>query len=153
TLKVECAPETGTIHADMTKLRQVLFNLLSNASKFTQNGLIQLTCERQARSAGDEVIFRVTDSGIGMNEEQLSRLFQDFTQADSSTTRKHGGTGLGLAISRRFCQMMGGDITVTSEVGKGSTFTVVLPASVQQPEGDLSAPTLTKLSQIPEGAT
>src|SRR5690606_22428927 len=114
---VNCGEQAGTINGDMTKLRQILFNLLSNASKFTENGEILLNCLRETRSDGDWLLIQVTDSGIGMNEEQLDRLFQDFTQADSSTTRKYGGTGLGLAISRRFSQMMGGDVTVTSEVG------------------------------------
>jgi signal transduction histidine kinase/DNA-binding response OmpR family regulator len=153
TLRVDCPPQIGAINADLTKLRQVMFNLLSNASKFTKEGEIRLECERKTRPDGDWVVFRVSDTGIGMNDEQLGRLFQDFTQADSSTTRKYGGTGLGLAISRRFCQMMGGDITVTSEVEKGSTFTVTLPANAPAPEMEVYLPSLAKLTSIPEGAT
>jgi len=137
----------GQIHADQTKVRQCLFNLLSNASKFTKKGNIQLTIERQpAAAAGhglpananqpDWVIFRVTDTGIGMTNEQIEKLFQPFTQADASTTRHFGGTGLGLAITQRFCQMMGGKITVESEMGRGSTFTIWLPAEVQALKAD-----------------
>src|SRR5262249_49232873 len=139
-----CPPDLGTMHADQTKLRQTLFNLLSNASKFTEKGTIRLSVERQSEERGTDdaprsdaltlprstMTLRVTDSGIGMTPEQLTKLFQAFTQADASTSRKFGGTGLGLAISRKFCQLMGGDITVSSEQGKGSTFTVVLPVVV-----------------------
>ena len=132
-LRVDCPDGLGAIHADLTKVRQTLFNLLSNASKFTEGGVVQLAVRRLAEVGGSAVIqFRVTDSGIGMTAEQMAKLFQAFSQADPSTTRKYGGTGLGLAISRRFCQMMGGDIAVESELGKGSTFTVSLPAEVAQ---------------------
>jgi signal transduction histidine kinase/ligand-binding sensor domain-containing protein len=127
-LDVACPPDIGTMRADQTKVRQTLFNLLSNASKFTEKGTIRLEAKRS--SASDQMIFRVTDSGIGMTPEQLGRLFQAFSQADASTSKKYGGTGLGLAISKKFCQMMGGDLTVESEFGKGSTFTVRLPAVV-----------------------
>ena len=123
-LEVHCAAELGTMHSDVTRIRQVLLNLLSNASKFTDHGSITLEVER----AGPEVVFRVRDTGIGMTAEQLGRLFETFSQAEASTSVKYGGTGLGLAISRRFCQLMGGDVDVTSEVGVGSTFTVRLPA-------------------------
>ncbi|GAB4429559.1 MAG: hypothetical protein OHK0015_13580 [Chloroflexi bacterium OHK40] len=129
-LVVEQSGDLGSMHADLTKVRQVLLNLLSNAAKFTDEGVVTLRVARAAM-AGDgraAIIFTVSDTGIGMTPEQLGRLFQDFTQADASTTRRYGGTGLGLSISRRFCQMMGGDITVASEPGQGSTFTVVLPA-------------------------
>src|SRR5690349_25104915 len=105
-LEVECTPNLGTMRADQTKVRQTLFNLLSNASKFTEKGTIRLQAERTA--ATDQIVFRVTDTGIGMTPEQLGRLFQAFSQADASTSRKYGGTGLGLAISKKFCQMMGG---------------------------------------------
>src|SRR5262249_53932958 len=121
------------------KVRQTLFNLLSNASKFTEKGVIRLSvkCENNQRVAGNGHLscftFRVSDTGIGMTPEQLNRLFQAFTQADATTGRKYGGTGLGLVISRKFCQMMGGDITVSSESGKGSTFTIVLPRKVEEP--------------------
>src|SRR5262249_4160981 len=126
--------DAGSMHADLTKVRQSLFNLLSNASKFTHNGTITLNICRESSPLGDWIVFRVTDSGIGMTQDQIDKLFEAFTQADSSTTRKFGGTGLGLAISRRFCRMMGGDITVTSEMGTGSTFTVRLPARVTDPK-------------------
>ncbi len=152
-LKVDCTTSSGAINADLTKLRQVMFNLLSNASKFTKDGEIRLECERTTRADGDWIAFRVIDSGIGMSDEQIGRLFQDFSQADSSTTRKYGGTGLGLAISKRFCQMMGGDITVTSEVGIGSVFTVTLPANMPQPDVEIHIPALSRLAVVPAGAT
>lgn len=136
TLEISSADGVDFIRADLTKLRQVLFNLLSNATKFTQQGTISLSISRESSATmkQDVVIFRVTDTGIGMSPEQLRKLFQDFVQADSSTTRQFGGTGLGLSISRRFCRMMGGDISVMSEVGKGSTFTVTLPLEVHKEE-------------------
>jgi signal transduction histidine kinase/DNA-binding response OmpR family regulator len=140
-LAVVCPPELGSMRADLTKVRQTLFNLLSNASKFTENGTLTLAISRSVEAAGDWISFSVTDSGIGMTPEQIGKLFQAFTQADASTTRKFGGTGLGLAISRKFCQLMGGDITVTSEYGKGSTFTVRLPAEVQELKLEPTAPT------------
>ncbi|MBI2946071.1 MAG: hypothetical protein HYY23_00355, partial [Verrucomicrobia bacterium] len=166
-LEVECAPDVGIMRADLTKVRQVLFNLLSNASKFTERGVIALRVQRVV-SNQDSVIsdqssvisnqserhgsgalitdhcslitFRVSDTGVGMTTEQLSRMFQAFTQADASTTKKYGGTGLGLAISKKFSQMMGGDLTVTSEYGKGSTFTVTLPAEVRDPKAESERP-------------
>jgi signal transduction histidine kinase/DNA-binding response OmpR family regulator len=131
TLQVDCPEDVGTIRADLTKLRQTLFNLLSNASKFTEQGVIRLVVSRLKEDHGQEHIrFQVSDDGIGMTSEHLARLFQAFSQADASTTRKYGGTGLGLAISQHFCRMMGGDISVDSEPGRGSTFTVLLPAEV-----------------------
>jgi signal transduction histidine kinase/DNA-binding response OmpR family regulator len=130
TLEVQTDANAGVMHADLTKVRQVLFNLLSNASKFTEKGTITLKTERRQLPNGEWIVFKVSDTGIGMSDEQMDRLFKEFSQADASTTRKYGGTGLGLAISRRFCQMMGGDITVSSEVGKGTTFTVELPTVV-----------------------
>ncbi len=132
-LEVRAGDGLGRMHTDLTKVRQTLLNLLSNASKFTEKGRITLSVRRESVNGVDWLEFTVSDTGIGMSEEQVVRLFKDFSQADSSTTRKYGGTGLGLAISRRFCQMMGGDISVTSEVGKGSTFTVRLPATVMKP--------------------
>ncbi|OQX03836.1 MAG: hypothetical protein BWK80_54835, partial [Desulfobacteraceae bacterium IS3] len=125
-LKLGCADNIGSIYADQTKVRQVLFNLLSNASKFTEKGTITL----EVRRSETQMIFQVRDTGIGMTPEQLGRLFQAFSQAEDSTAKKYGGTGLGLVISRKFCQMMGGDITVESEPGQGSVFTVQLPFSV-----------------------
>ncbi|HET7745750.1 MAG TPA: response regulator, partial [Vicinamibacteria bacterium] len=131
-LEVNCPADIGHMHADVTRVRQVLFNLLSNASKFTEKGEVRLDVTRQDAPDGDWLTFRVADSGIGMTPEQLSRLFQAFTQADASTSRRYGGTGLGLVICRRFCQMMGGDVSVESEHGKGSVFTVRLPARVSR---------------------
>ena len=203
TLKVDCPPDLGVMHADQTKVRQTLFNLLSNASKFTERGAIRLEVRRvfsdpsaeitekrspsqsegredgcgrpspkadsvcrETRSASrgglpqessaenkklmvnplcsnagrSRITFRVSDTGIGMTPEQLAKLFQAFTQADASTSRKFGGTGLGLAISRKFCRMMGGDIAVESHYGQGSTFTVTLPTRVEEAAPDAPAP-------------
>jgi len=120
----------GTMHADPTKVRQMLFNLLSNACKFTTSGTIRVQIRRISVNSTDWVEFRVQDSGIGMTPEQLKKIFEAFTQADPSTTRKYGGTGLGLTITRSFCQMMGGDIKVASEPEKGTTFIILLPAQV-----------------------
>jgi PAS domain S-box-containing protein len=117
----------GEMLGDLTKTRQVLFNLLSNAGKFTQQGEVSLQARRRMLEGREHLEFRVKDSGIGITPAQIERLFNPFSQADASTTRKYGGTGLGLAISRRFCQMMGGVITLESQLGQGSTFTVVLP--------------------------
>lgn len=125
-LAIVCDRNMGSLHADLTKVRQILFNLLSNACKFTEAGRISLTIERQ-----DEwVSFQVKDSGIGMTPEQMAKLFQPFTQADASTTRKYGGTGLGLAITQRFCQMMGGKLDLKSALGEGTSFTLRLPTVV-----------------------
>jgi CheY-like chemotaxis protein len=131
-LEIFCHPELGTMHADLTKVRQALFNLLSNACKFTEQGTITLTVDRQDETPvrPPHFIFQVRDTGIGMTLGQVQKVFQAFTQADASTTRKYGGTGLGLAITRHFCQMMGGEITVNSKVGEGSTFTIYLPIEV-----------------------
>lgn len=131
TLMVKQNRNLGTMYADQIKVRQNLFNLLSNAAKFTEHGTITLTAERITDSAsGDWLVFTVADTGIGMTLEQQNKLFQAFTQADATTTRKYGGTGLGLAIAQRFCRMMGGEITATSQVGVGSTFIMRLPAHV-----------------------
>jgi CheY-like chemotaxis protein len=125
--EVRCPDDIGVIHADLTRVRQILFNLLSNAAKFTQAGRVALEV-RGVRIQGEPwVELTVVDTGIGLNPEQQRRLFQSFSQADPSTSRKYGGTGLGLVISRRFAQLMGGDITLHSEFGSGSTFTVRLP--------------------------
>jgi hypothetical protein len=144
-LEVVADADLGVMRADLTKVRQSLFNLLSNAAKFTEHGLITLAAARERSPAGpagpsdgvDWMTFRVSDTGIGMKPEQLERLFQVFSQADASISRKYGGTGLGLALSLRFCQMMGGDISVESTYGVGSTFTIRLPA---QPAVPQSAP-------------
>ena len=120
--------ELGSMHTDVTKVRQTLFNLLSNASKFTDGGNIQFEAERATETGGDWLTFRVIDSGIGMTQEQCDQVFEIFAQADASTTKEYGGTGLGLAISKQFCEMLGGSIEVASEFGQGTTFTVRLPA-------------------------
>jgi signal transduction histidine kinase/DNA-binding response OmpR family regulator len=133
TLVVQFSPSLGAMRADLTKVRQTLFNLLSNASKFTERGTITLTAAREASSGRDWIVFQVADTGIGMTREQLGRMFQAFSQADASTVRKYGGTGLGLAITRHFCRTMGGDVSVASQSGAGSTFTVRLPAEVRDP--------------------
>ncbi len=130
TLVVERRAELGVMRADQVKVRQALFNLLSNAAKFTQEGSITLHASRKRMDGVEWIVFRVSDTGIGLSSDKILRLFQDFSQADASTTRKFGGTGLGLALTRRFCQMMGGDVTVRSQVGQGSTFTIKLPANV-----------------------
>jgi signal transduction histidine kinase len=178
TLVVTCQDDIGSMHADQTKLRQTLFNLLSNAAKFTDHGTIELRVARDDGRApgeaggagvpimptiaplrgttaarpyegehatppgrgeplvrppgGEGITFAVSDTGIGMTEEQLGRLFEAFSQAEASTRSKYGGTGLGLAISRHFCRMMGGDLTVESVFGEGSTFTVRLPTVVKE---------------------
>ncbi len=135
-LNIEVAPDIGLMSADQTKVRQCLFNLLSNAAKFTERGAVTLRAHRESIVALNEevprewIVVEVQDSGIGMSAEQVLKLFQAFTQADASTTRKFGGTGLGLALTRRFCQMMGGDITVHSEESEGSTFTINIPAEI-----------------------
>ncbi len=140
-LEVNCDERLGTLYTDQIKVRQVLLNMLSNAAKFTKQGRVTLTVTQNEKvgTMNDHknssfilphssfIIFKVSDTGIGMSDEQQRRLFQPFTQGDASTTRKYGGTGLGLAISRHFCQMMGGDIGVESKLGQGSTFTVCLP--------------------------
>lgn len=122
----------GWMKSDLTRVRQILFNILSNSCKFTENGVISLDITRSTIQETDWITFRVSDTGIGMTPEQLTRLFQAFTQADASTTRKYGGTGLGLVICKRLCNMMGGDISVLSEYGKGSTFTFRLPAEINE---------------------
>ncbi|MCL4303251.1 MAG: HAMP domain-containing protein [Anaerolineae bacterium] len=177
TLVVHCADNMGVMRSDLTKVRQMLINLLSNAAKFTQHGTITLAVEWQAEGgtvrgqhedssfqvdhpesstlarpeqirrskidstplrlpATSYILFKVSDTGIGMAPDQMEHIFQPFTQADASTTRKYGGTGLGLAISRRFCQLLGGDITVESNPGRGSTFTIWLPITVLEPKSE-----------------
>lgn len=143
TLVTEFPEDLGKMHSDITKIRQCLFNLISNASKFTHAGKITLSVSQVNQQDAKWLIFKVTDTGIGMTAEQQSKLFQAFAQADASTTRKYGGTGLGLAITRRFCQMMGGDIVVTSEIGVGSTFTITLPTYSINPQEE----TLMELSR------
>jgi len=133
-LRVKTSDELGTMYADLTKLRQILLNLLSNAAKFTQDGQIVLTVVREAVAEAEQEIgaewihFGVVDTGIGMTPEQMAYIFEPFSQVDESLTRRYGGTGLGLTISQRFCQMMGGEIIVESQVGVGSAFAFKLPA-------------------------
>jgi signal transduction histidine kinase/CheY-like chemotaxis protein len=127
TFEVRCGADLGTLHSDQTKVRQILFNLLSNAAKFTRMGRVTLAATRPTRGDGERLEFEVSDTGIGMTPEQVVGLFKPFSQADASTTRYFGGTGLGLAITQHFCRMLGGDVTVESEYGKGSTFTITLP--------------------------
>ena len=147
-IHLEIDPDLGILEADITKVRQIISNLLSNAAKFTQNGKITLQAQRTKHYGLDWVVVAVTDTGIGMTTEQMTHIFEEFTQGDSSTTRKYGGTGLGLAITRRFCEMMGGQIQVSSVQGSGSTFTVQLPAAVIGPKVD---PRQIRFSPDPQG--
>jgi len=126
---IERGDNLGEACQDITKLQQSLLNLLSNAAKFTDEGRIILRVEREQINGNDWLRFDVSDSGIGIATDKLDHVFEEFSQADNSTTREYGGTGLGLTISRRFCQMQGGDMTVTSELEVGSTFTIRLPAT------------------------
>jgi signal transduction histidine kinase/CheY-like chemotaxis protein len=135
-LEVRVGSGLGTMHADLTRLRQILLNVLANACKFTQSGTITLEAGREDHGREGWIVIAVRDTGVGMTPEQLDRLFQPFTQADSSTTRKYGGTGLGLTISRQFCEMMGGSIQVESVAGEGSLFTIRIPARVAGSEPD-----------------
>ena len=125
-MEVNCAADIGSMHSDITKVKQCLLNLISNSSKFTSNGKLTIDISRDKGPDGNFVHFAVSDTGIGMSEEQLGKLFQAFTQADASTTKQYGGTGLGLAITKHFCELLGGGIKVDSEPGKGSTFTITL---------------------------
>jgi signal transduction histidine kinase/sugar lactone lactonase YvrE len=131
TLEMPALDGLGEMRSDPARVRQVLLNLVGNATKFTHAGRVRLQVEREGGPGGPLVLFRVSDTGIGMTPEQAARLFQPFTQADASTTRRYGGTGLGLAISRRLCRMLGGDVTLESALGKGSTFTVRLPERLE----------------------
>ncbi|MDH5217042.1 MAG: ATP-binding protein [Gammaproteobacteria bacterium] len=137
--EINMGENLGTMHADILKVKQAILNLLSNAAKFTQDGLVTLNIQRQSHNHRDWIVFEVIDDGIGMSKEDQSHLFTEFKQADPSTTRKYGGTGLGLAISRFFCRMMGGDIKVESSEGKGSKFTIYLPAEVSSLDLDNAA--------------
>jgi signal transduction histidine kinase/CheY-like chemotaxis protein len=141
-LEVHCAEGIGEMRSDLTKVRQSVFNLLSNASKFTKDGAITLDV---VADEPDWIIFRVSDTGIGMTEEQQAKLFQEFSQADSAVTRQYGGTGLGLALTRRLCRLMHGDVTLESAPGRGSTFTIRLPRYT-----DLVRPSLVSSNEQPE---
>ena len=133
-LMVEAEQNLGAVTVDPMRLRQILLNLLSNACKFTKQGEVKLKA-RRVTNGGDWIELAVSDTGIGMTPEQQAKLFAEFTQADSLTARKFGGTGLGLAISRRLARMMGGDVTVASEPGQGSVFTMRLPGSAESSSG------------------
>jgi signal transduction histidine kinase/CheY-like chemotaxis protein len=153
-LVAEFADDLGTVRADLTKLRQALFNLLSNAAKFTEKGTITLAACREQKEAGDRILLSVSDTGIGIAADKIDQVFEEFSQADDSTTRDYGGTGLGLPISRRFCRMMGGDITARSEPGKGSVFTIELPAVVDALEAakaSVRADTTEEIADVPAG--
>jgi signal transduction histidine kinase/CheY-like chemotaxis protein len=149
-LSVECPRDLGPIEADAMRLRQILLNLLSNACKFTKEGDVGLRVAAIEHEGRRLVEFSVTDTGVGMTPEQMSRLFEEFSQADASTARQFGGTGLGLAITRRLCQMMGGNVTVTSEPGKGSNFVVRLPLAAS-PAADAPTNQLGEASSIEPG--
>ena len=142
-LIVRCADDLGIVSTDATKLRQATLNLLSNAAKFTQGGTVTLSAYRRKSAAGDWIEVQVHDTGIGISKSELSNLFQNFAQANSATSTKYGGTGLGLALSQRLCGLMGGGITVTSEVGRGSTFTIrVLAWMEEDRHSDASEPSI-----------
>src|SRR5262249_42104829 len=123
-LIVKCPSNLGIVSTDPTKLRQAALNLLSNAAKFTEEGTITLSVQRRKRQAGDWIEIQVQDTGIGIAESEIGRLFQNFGQANRSTSSKYGGTGLGLALSQKLCALMGGGISVNSELGNGSCFTI-----------------------------
>ncbi|HEX8395739.1 MAG TPA: response regulator, partial [Longimicrobium sp.] len=152
-LHVDMEPDLGHMHADQVKVRQTLFNLLSNAVKFTEGGTISVHGGRERMDGREWIVFRVTDTGIGMSSEQLLKLFKEFTQADASTTRRFGGTGLGLALTRSFCQLMGGDVTVSSVAGEGSVFTIKLPATVAGPDPEPADALSPALAGVIAGAT
>ncbi len=137
-LRVEVDPSLSQMRADVTKVRQALFNLLSNAAKFSHEGEIALRVKKESVDGEDWVRLAVSDSGIGIPPEKLGHVFEEFSQANETTSRDYGGTGLGLPISRRFCRMMGGDITVESRAGEGSTFTIRLPVQVELEAGEES---------------
>ncbi|MBL9009284.1 MAG: response regulator [Myxococcales bacterium] len=141
-IDVQAAPSLGSMRVDITKLRQSIFNLLSNAAKFTENGRITVTAQRAVGQPVDTISFAVQDSGIGIKPEHMRELFVPFKQADASTSRKYGGTGLGLALTARFCRMLGGDISVDSQIGVGSTFTLRLPAQPTDRDPESAHPSL-----------
>ena len=132
-LVVDAQENLGALTVDPMRLRQILLNLLSNACKFTERGQVSLKVRRAAVDGASWIEFAVADSGIGMTPEQMAKLFEEFSQAEATTARQYGGTGLGLAITRKLCRMMGGDVTVTSELGKGSVFIIRLPAGTVAP--------------------
>jgi signal transduction histidine kinase len=131
--QVVADPALTEMHSDEAKLRQSLTNLLGNAAKFTSQGRVTLDIQKEAREDGDWIVFQISDTGIGMSEEQMTRLFESFYQADSSISRRYGGTGLGLSLSRQFCEMLGGNLTAKSAVNQGTTFTMKVPARSKEP--------------------
>ncbi len=147
-LEVRCPEGLGSIREDATKVRQVLLNLLSNAGKFTEGGLVTLDVRREVGPAGNWVFFRVSDTGIGMTPAETAKLFEAFVQADGGTSKKFGGTGLGLAITRKLCRLMGGDISVESAPGEGSTFTVRLPGEIENFDGDATSVRISTLAGV-----
>jgi CheY-like chemotaxis protein/anti-sigma regulatory factor (Ser/Thr protein kinase) len=153
-LETDFADDLGDVRVDLTKLRQALFNLLSNAAKFTDGGTITLAAGKEMRDDVEWLMLSVADTGIGIGGDKFDTVFEEFSQADDSTTRDYGGTGLGLPISRRFCQMMGGDITVSSVLGKGTTFTIELPSRIGALEAAKSAakPERPKSREVATGA-
>jgi signal transduction histidine kinase len=132
TFTLNVAPDLSSVHADCTRLKQCLFNLLSNACKFTQAGEVDLSIAQELSHDQEFVVFRVADTGVGLSDDQAARLFQPFSQADASTTRRFGGTGLGLAITKNLCEAMGASIELQSQLGAGSTFTIRLPAATSR---------------------
>ena len=148
-LLIERSDDIGVMNSDITRVRQIVFNLVSNACKFTEKGSVNISVKKEEVGSEEFVKIEVRDTGIGMTEEQMSKLFSSFTQADSSTTRKYGGTGLGLSISKQLANMMGGELMVTSELGSGSTFTALLPSDSRGLEDELSleVPVKTKEAQ------
>jgi len=161
-LVIERGDQLGDAYQDLTKLRQALYNMVSNAAKFTHEGTITLRVERTEQSGVDWLTLAVSDTGIGIADDKIDKVFEEFTQADGSTTRDYGGTGLGLAISRRFCQLLGGDLTLHSKLGKGSTFAISIPAILpgtkpDQPPANTAAPTagadMQAVSEIAPGST
>jgi PAS domain S-box-containing protein len=150
--ELDLAPDLGEMRTDAVKLRQCLFNLLGNAAKFTEGGTVTLRVRREDGLAGDRLTFAVTDTGIGMTPEQVAGLFERFKQADETTTRRFGGTGLGLALTKALARLMGGDVAVTSAQGKGTTFTLTLPAILPNPEdGASQAPPVADAEPCGEG--
>jgi signal transduction histidine kinase/CheY-like chemotaxis protein len=148
-MEVICPADIGYMRSDLTKVKQNLLNLLSNSSKFTANGKLTLEVWRSPTLTGSAVKFQVTDTGIGMTQAQMAKLYQAFTQADTTTTKRFGGTGLGLAITKHFCMILGGDISVQSEPGKGSTFIITLP---DRSSAAAATPMSPRVSDVPEGA-
>jgi signal transduction histidine kinase len=138
-LEVDCSEGLGLIASDATKLRQAALNLLSNAAKFTTNGVITLSVHRDKKAAGDWIDIQVRDTGIGIAKTDLPKLFQDFGQATASTSSKFGGTGLGLALSQKLCALMGGGIAIESDLGRGSRFTIRVPAILSAEDGEHDA--------------